>query len=167
MGAGKIRLWFVAGLLACGSGQQPAAGPDDVPLEQTAPEEVGETASPTADIEWAAMNEAQRKQYMKDVVHPKMRSLFQAAAPDEYAEFTCATCHGSSAERGSFEMPSPDLPPLNAKDGFQQLQQEQPEIFEFMAKQVVPEMAALLGVQPYDPATQQGFGCFHCHTAEE
>jgi hypothetical protein len=25
-------------------------------------------------------------------------------------------------------------------------------------------MADLLGEQPYDPATQQGFGCLGCHT---
>lgn len=167
MGAGKLRLWFVVGLIACGGGKPTPAGPDDVPLEQTAPAQVGETSTPTADLQWAAMNEAERKQYMKNVVLPQMRDLFQAADPDAFAEFTCATCHGSSAETGSFEMPSPDLPTLNPKDGFQHAKQEHPEIFEFMQKKVVPEMAALLGVQPYDPATQQGFGCFHCHTAEE
>jgi hypothetical protein len=33
-----------------------------------------------------------------------------------------------------------------------------------MAKQVVPTVAGLLGEQPYDPKTQQGFGCLECHT---
>jgi hypothetical protein len=37
-------------------------------------------------------------------------------------------------------------------------------MFDFMVKTVVPQTAALLGQQPYDPATKAGFGCFGCHT---
>ena len=29
---------------------------------------------------------------------------------------------------------------------------------------VVHETAAMLGEQPYDPATGKGFGCMECHT---
>jgi hypothetical protein len=34
---------------------------------------------------------------------------------------------------------------------------------KFMKETVVPTMAGLLRVEPYNPETGSGFGCFHCH----
>ena len=42
--------------------------------------------------------------------------------------------------------------------------EQHPKVFDFMAKQVEPTMASLLGEQPFDSETQEGFGCFGCHT---
>jgi hypothetical protein len=35
--------------------------------------------------------------------------------------------------------------------------------YKFMAGVAVPEMAALLGYDPYDAKTNTGFGCYGCH----
>jgi hypothetical protein len=36
-----------------------------------------------------------------------------------------------------------------------------------MAEKVVPEMAAALGMPPFNPATKTGFGCMGCHGVEK
>lgn len=154
---------------SCARSQSPETAPaaEMVPEQGAAPAEVEPSSDEPAAIEWAAMNEAQRKTYMKDVVMPKMAQVLQSGAPEEFEEVTCATCHGSSAKSGAFEMPNPELHVLDPADGFAADKKKHPEMFEFMATQVVPEMATLLGVAPYDPATQEGFGCFHCHTMKQ
>jgi hypothetical protein len=38
------------------------------------------------------------------------------------------------------------------------------KVTKFMMERVAPEMAKLLNLPPYDPATHEGFGCFNCHT---
>jgi hypothetical protein len=73
------------------------------------------------------------------------------------------TCHGPDAKKGEFEMPNPKLPKLDPKDNFKAHKKEA-EVVKFMMERVVPEMATLLGEEPYDPAKQEGFGCFDCHT---
>jgi len=154
---------------SCARSQSPETAPaaEMVPEQGAAPDEVGSAQGEPASVEWAAMNEAERKAYMKDVVMPKMTEVLQAGDPEEFAKVNCATCHGSSAKSGAFEMPNPELPPLDPSDGFAEDKRKHPEMFEFMASAVVPEMAKLLGVSPYDPETQQGFGCFHCHTMKQ
>ncbi len=156
----------LAALTNCGGGQQQATAPaaEMVPDQGAAPSGVGEAHEEPAAVEWAAMNEAERKQYMKDVVLPKMATVLHSGDPEEFAEVNCATCHGSNAGSGVFEMPNPELHQLDPSNDFAEAREEYPEMVEFMAQRVVPEMATLLGVKPYDPATQQGFGCFHCHT---
>jgi hypothetical protein len=32
---------------------------------------------------------------------------------------------------------------------------------------VEPQMASLLGEEPFDPKTKQGFSCFRCHTQKK
>jgi len=104
---------------------------------------------------------------MKSVVLPKMGALFHDFAPTHYAEPTCATCHGPGAKDGSFSMPNPALPKLPATPaGFEKLRSQHTKIFDFMSNQVVPAMASLVGEEPYDPKTNQGFGCFECHTKQ-
>ncbi len=96
-----------------------------------------------------------------------MGGLFHDFDPKTYAEPKCVLCHGSAAKSGNFKMPNPELPKLNVADGMKGDQKRNPKIFEFMMKQVEPQMAALLGEPPYDPKTKQGFGCFDCHTMKK
>ncbi len=105
--------------------------------------------------------------YMKTAVLPKMGALFHDFDAKAYAEPKCALCHGSGAKDASFKMPNPELPKLNLADGMKGDQKKNPKTFEFMMKQVEPQMAALLGEQPYDVKTKQGFGCFDCHTMKK
>jgi hypothetical protein len=66
-------------------------------------------------------------------------------------------------------MPNPGLPVLPVPESaeWNAMKTERRHAFTFMAERVEPAMAGLLGLQPYDPATQQGFGCFNCHTMAE
>jgi hypothetical protein len=114
---------------------------------------------------WQELEHEQRVEHMKHVVLPGMKLEFEAWKPDEFAEMDCDTCHGEGAHDETFEMPNPDLPKLpGGPDGFEQLLREKPEAAEFMAKVVVPKMAAMLGEKPYDAKEHKGFGCFRCHT---
>ena len=115
------------------------------------------------------MSKDQKIEHMKEAVMPKMGELFGSFDGDRYAKITCATCHGPGAKEGKFEMPSAALPKLTMPTGdgepFAEEMKAHPEVTKFMMQQVTPEMVKLLpGVEPYDPATQKGFGCFGCHT---
>ena len=79
---------------------------------------------------------------------------------EEFGETTCATCHGPGAAEGKFEMPSGALPELD----FSKQDPEDAAVNEFMAKEVKPVMANLLGLPEYTPENPTGFGCLHCHT---
>jgi hypothetical protein len=153
--------------VACGGSQTNPATPGGA----TAPE--GDAASPgdapavaTAGARFEDMNHRERIDLMKTVVVPKMKPIFQGLDAEHFAQFTCATCHGAGAERGEFDMPNADLPPLPAKGAFQELEQEKPDVIKVMKEQVVPEMASALGMQPFDPSTGEGFGCYDCHTSK-
>ncbi len=62
-------------------------------------------------------------------------------------------------------MPNPELPKLDLTPaGMKTMHAKFAPMVEFMGKQVLPTMASLVGEQPYDPKTQQGFGCLECHT---
>ncbi len=103
--------------------------------------------------------------YMKTAVMPKMGALFHDYDAKKYSEPKCGLCHGPGAKEGKFKMPNPALPKLVVSpEGFKKLAEQHPQVFDFMAKQVVPTMASLLGEEPYDPKTQKGFGCLGCHT---
>ena len=113
------------------------------------------------------MSREERFAHMKTVVFPEMKTAFQAAAPHEFAGFTCATCHGDGAVDKTFKMPNPKLPTLPSDDaGFKRLMANDPKMVKFMSGTVVPRMAAMLGEPEYDPKTGKGFGCFECHTKE-
>jgi hypothetical protein len=90
-----------------------------------------------------------------------MGKTFQGFDAEHYAEFGCVTCHGPGAKDGNFEMPSPALPKL--PEDPTPVFQEKPEVSKFMSEQVVPQMAKLLGEEPFNPETGKGFGCFDCH----
>lgn len=144
-------------LVACGGGAAPSEPA---------------TTEPTAGSDepaWASMSREQRGQYMNDVVLPRMRTLFQEFDAEEFGEVNCATCHGENAEAVAFHMPN-TLHPLNPAELPAMFQSQDPEvqrIAQFMAGPVEHTMAELLGQEPYDPESQQGFGCFGCHARTE
>lgn len=160
---------FALGLaVACGGAQTPPSSEAPPASDGPAPEESSaEASAQDAPAQGAKafhdMAPGERIDFMKKVITPHMSELFQSANAERYASMNCATCHGAGAKQGHFHMPSPDLPALDPTDGFAAHRSAAPEVTAFMMEKVVPEMARLLGEQPYDPETGRGFGCFACH----
>jgi hypothetical protein len=169
-----LSLLALGSALACGGAQpapeappaEPAAAPAPEPAPALPPEEPVPPVEPEAPakVAWPDMTQEQKKEHMKTVVLPGMRAVFQELDATKYADIKCGFCHGDGAKDGSFEMPNPKLPKLDPANGFQKHMKSKPALTQFMMDRVSPEMARLLDVPPYDPATQQGFGCFNCHT---
>ena len=118
-------------------------------------------------IAWADMNKDQREDYMEATVLPTMKEKFVAFDAAKYGEMNCKTCHGAGAEDQTFKMPNADLPKLDFSKKEEDYTEEQRKTGEFMDTIVVPTMADLLGTKPFDPATQEGFGCLGCHTTTD
>jgi hypothetical protein len=152
-----------------GPGEAPAAaaGPDAGATASTAAAaaDAGPSGGPPGPGQWDSWSFDQKKEYMKSAVLPKMGALFHDYDAKRFAAAKCTLCHGASAKDGTFRMPNPALPKLpGTPEGFKKLHDQHPKAVDFMAKEVVPTMAGLVGEAPYDPKTQQGFGCFECHT---
>ncbi len=147
---------FASVLISCGGAQPPAEAP------------AGGGAAPASGAPaaaWKDMNHDQRMEFMKSTVLPKMKSEFAAYDATRFGSITCVTCHGDSVKDGSFKMPNPKLPKVPSDQaGFKKLGDDKPEAMKFMMSKVVPDMASMLGEQPFDPATGKGFGCHECHT---
>ncbi|HEY2513074.1 MAG TPA: hypothetical protein VGI39_19535 [Polyangiaceae bacterium] len=110
------------------------------------------------------MDHEERLAVMKTQVMPKMKDAFQAFDAKTFADFSCKTCHGEKIKEGKFDMPNPKLPVLDATGGFKKDQQKHPKALQFMMQTVAPQMAEILNLPKFDPATHQGFGCANCHT---
>ena len=152
----------VGSLAACGGAQM---SPETaVAVTPTAPTDAAQ--APGQAVAWGAMSKDQKKDYMKTTYSPKMKGEFIAFDGKKYADMNCATCHGDGAKDGSFRMPNPGLPKLSVADRFKKHMDKTPELTRFMMEKVVPDSAALVGQQPYDPKTGQGFGCMKCHLPE-
>jgi hypothetical protein len=148
-------------VVACGGSQPPA--------ESAAPP-AADTAAATGGAPMPAafhdMNRDQRLMFMKETVMPAMQVEFQKFDAKRYAEFSCATCHGSGAKSGAFTMPNPELPKLPAApEAFKALAEKHPDMMKFMGEVVKPKMQQMLKEEPFDPATGKGFSCMECHTA--
>lgn len=139
--------------------------------EETRPTPAAPAASPIPGPPkpWAEMGKEERKSYMEATVVPHMKPIFQAHDPDFFGDFGCPTCHGRSAEDGTYSMPNQDIHKLYPTGSAEQkkLVQEEPEWLRFMIGKVVPNMQGLLGAPAYDPATKTGFTCFYCHPKGE
>ncbi len=122
--------------------------------DEEAPSDTGSTA-----LTWQEMDFDQRTAYMASDVLPAMQEAFAEHDPERFGTITCATCHGSGAEDGSFAMPSDALVPIDVND-----YPVGPDV-TFMETVVVPQVAALLDMEPFNPETFEGFGCFGCHPA--
>lgn len=142
---------------ACAGSKAPAESAQDESAETTPSEGPADGSGKFDD-----MSAPEKMQYMKKVVAPEMAKVFQGFDADEYEDFGCATCHGPGAKQGDFTMPTASLPALDQEE-----MDEHPELTKFMMEQVVPKMAELLGEEPYNPETHEGFGCFDCHTKKE
>jgi hypothetical protein len=121
-------------------------------------------------VAWKDMKGPERGKYMKEVVVPKMKVIFQEHDPELFAKFNCSTCHGKDPKKKKFKMPSPDLEPLpGTPEAFQAKVKEKaswPKFTKFMAEKVTPQMAALLGTNAFDHKKPEagGFSCNGCHT---
>jgi hypothetical protein len=137
-------------VVACGSEQ------DSTPVEES---------EPTA---YDEMKFEQRHALMQNVVLPQMKEIF-VAFDAKFEAMNCATCHGDGATDGTFAMPNPKLPVLPSEEAFGEylLDPEHARWSQFMFEQVWPQMASLLKVAKFDPATSiDGFSCDNCHTLE-
>ncbi len=175
----------IAAAAACGGGKTqtdqpvdtavPTSDMPDVPptSDPTAAPTATETAAPTATATtppppakktWKEMNLDERKKFMATEVMPVMSKHFQDFDAKEFAKFECVTCHGDAGkgDKATFKMPNPKLPKLDAKDNFKKHEKKKKEL-DFMMQKVTPEMQKILGAQPFDPASGQGFGCGSCH----
>jgi len=108
-----------------------------------------------------SLTQEEKGHFMAEVVMPAMKPMFQQFDGEEFANFSCTTCHGANAEEVGFHMPNgvhpldpANMPSMDGADG---------RWMHFMSEQVKPKMAELLHEEPWTPANQQGFGCFHCH----
>lgn len=127
-------------------------------------------AEAAATEEWAPFYELsmeERGRYMSEVVVPAMNEVFAAAPESDRLprEVTCYTCHGENADEVGFEMPNTLYPLVPQEIGgmFTSDDEELAAIATFMAGPVEHAMAELLGLQPYDAQTGEGFGCLGCH----
>lgn len=124
------------------------------------------------EVPWKDMTYAQRREYMKAGVMPKMKPIFRGFDAKTFGDFTCETCHGKDARARKYKMPSPDIHPLpNTPEAFQAMVKAEPtwpRWTKFMAEEVVPAMGKLLDVPVFDPKkpAQGAFSCDACHKLE-
>jgi hypothetical protein len=123
-------------------------------------------------IAWKDMTAKQKGKFMKDVVVPKFKPLFQSFDAKEFKKFDCQTCHGEKAKELKFKMPTPGIASLpGTPEAFQakmKVEADWPKFVEFMKKEVTPTMAKTLGVNEFDWQKPEagGFGCKNCHVIE-
>jgi hypothetical protein len=124
------------------------------------------------EIAWKDMNAKQRRAFMKAVVVPAMKPLFQTFDAKEFKKFTCETCHGKDGADRKYKMPSNDIKPLpSTPEAFQakmKTEADWPKWAEFMGEKVVPQMGKLLDVPVFDPKkpVEGAFSCQKCHKLE-
>jgi hypothetical protein len=164
---------FIAtGMSACDKGAQPAAPADATPATPAAPDTgaenpaQAETEPGAPGVKWADKSFKQRQEYMGITFLKAQKTMFKAHDEAEFSGFKCQTCHGDDMKQTNFAMPSDSLFPLNAKDPVGAAMEYDEEITKFMIEQVVPESAKLLDMEPFNPETGEGFGCFGCHPTE-
>ena len=133
----------VIALVACGGRQ----APEEHEVERG---QIPEDVTGPPNVPWSELDHAQRAKFMKRVVLPTMKPLLQAFDPVTFHDVTCTTCHRKG---GDFRMPNPALFKLPPPE---QMPADKASWVKFMASEVRPEMAKLLGVPESD------FGC-RCH----
>jgi cytochrome c553 len=119
------------------------------------------------DVQWADKTFQQRKEWMGIEVLPKMKASFKAYDETQFKAFGCDTCHGADGKDKNYAMPTDSIYPLDKNDPVGKAMDYDAKVTQFMVDKVVPEMAAMIGAEPYDPKTGKGtFGCLSCHPAE-
>ncbi|MEM9461034.1 MAG: hypothetical protein AAGF11_43115 [Myxococcota bacterium] len=166
-------------MASCEKGGEPTTPPadggdvTDTPAEAgsgeaAADSEAAEVKIPPGapDIKWADKTFQQRKEWMGIEVLPKTKASFKAYDEAQFKRFGCDTCHGEDGKDNNYAMPTDSIYPLPKDDPVKAAMEYDEKVTKFMVEQVVPETAALLDMEPYDPQTGQGFGCFGCHPME-
>jgi cytochrome c553 len=128
-----------------------------------------ETKTPPGapDVKWADKTFDQRKEWMGIEVLPKMKASFKAYDEAQFKGFNCETCHGADGKEKGYAMPTDSIYPLNKADPVGKAMAYDEAVTKYMVEKVVPEMAALMDAEPFDPKTGSGtVGCFTCHPAE-
>lgn len=166
----------VALLVSCSSATpQPVTGPAEptsggaaTPAPAADVADAATTAATTAvdasaapQVAWSSMTPEQKGEFMRERVMPEMRTMFQAHDARRFESFTCATCHGANAREVNFHMPN-GIAPLDPTQIPGMFASQDP-MHVFMTQRVWPRMTEMLGAQPYNPETHQGFGCLGCH----
>ncbi|HZO15213.1 MAG TPA: hypothetical protein VFB62_18190 [Polyangiaceae bacterium] len=146
---------------ACGP-SQPAAEPTPEPGPAETPTPSPEPTEAAA-ADWSKMTNEQKTEFMQTKVMPHMGELFTAFDAKKFDDPKCQTCHGKGAMEGEFKMPNAELPKLSTTGKFEEEMKKKPDMTKFMMEKVTPEMAKLLNMEPYNPETKEGFGCFNCH----
>jgi hypothetical protein len=162
------------------SSAAPAAAP--APAAASAPAKEAAAAAAAAgpakvvgppDVAWKDMSSEQKGKFMKAVVQPKMKVVFQEFDGKAFAKFNCATCHGKEAKAHKFKMPNPEIHSLpGTHEAFEAAMKKEPtwpKWAQFMGEKVKPQVATLLGMPEFDPKKPEagGFGCQNCHTIEK
>ena len=138
-------------LLAC-----PPAGDDD--------DDAGDDDDSTPYVQpgpFEDMDFDERKEFMMQIVEPAMQELFQEYDADEFASFSCSTCHGEDGEDLEYELPN-GLEPLSQAD-FPVGNIDDPDrraFALFMEDEIVPAIAEHLG-------RTVGVGGVRCTTCHE
>ncbi len=123
-----------------------------------------ETVVQGKDQRWDALSFGDKMTYMTDVVSPEMKRRFQAFDAERFADFSCATCHGSGVDDGTYAMPNPDLPHLREKGFYKEHRKTDPEIVKFMWNGVEKPVAQMLG----QSAGHSGeLDCWTCHVIDD
>ena len=117
-------------------------------------------------VNFDTLDHAGKIKVMKTHVVPEMGAEMTAFDPKRWPKVECKTCHGKSAEDGTFKMPNPDLPKLDGAWFGPNPPADKKEILEFMEEKMKPHMAQILGQPEFDPKNPSagGFGCLDCHT---
>lgn len=162
---------------ACGGAaeQTTATTPEsDAPAstdDTTSPEGTGSDGAEAtaAGPSWSELDREGRLTVMREEVLPQMGDQFREFDAEEFGTVTCATCHGEDFQEVDFQMPNglPTLVPAQIPTLAESEDEETARVAQFMFQQVVPTMVEILVVEPYDPATGEGFGCLNCHPPAE
>lgn len=161
--SGACVLAVVATVLGCGGSGGGSGSGAGASSASTTPEP--SDAFPGPPRPWAELSHEERAQHMSRAVLPRMSDLFASYDAERYADFDCATCHGPDGRERGYAMPSPSILRLypTGSEGQHQTVRDYPEGVRFMYGRVMPAAQALLGAEPFDEATGEGFTCFACH----
>jgi len=166
-------------LMACGGANKPTTGktekaespkstwePPPLP-EDGAIKLIGLTGP--KDKAWDKMSYDEKEWYMIGNVHPVMRQIFQTYNAKKYEgeKFECAPCHGENGKEKKYKMPSDHLSPIPEFGSAEWKEMENARMFKFMTKRVTPAMGQLLGKEPWDHETGEGYSCWGCHPKAE
>lgn len=158
---------FILALAACGSKQPTTTEPTGGGGASGSGSASGETAETGSAFD--KLDHAGRIKLMKEHVVPEIGAEMTAFDPKRWPKVECKTCHGKSAEDGTFKMPNPDLPQLDPEWFGPNPPADKKPILEFMETKMKPHMAQILGDKEFDPANPKagGFGCLECHTMKQ